>query len=40
MRRQIESETCLLANNPLINSVWYSRLFNSFKFDPNGPISW
>ena len=40
MRRQIESKTCLLANNPLINSVWYSMLFNSFKFGTNGLTSW
>ena len=36
MRRQIESKNRFLANNALINSVWYCRLFNSNKFNPNG----
>ena len=40
MRRQFESKNRFLANNSLINSVWYCRLFNSNKFDPHGPFSW
>ncbi len=39
MRRQFESKNRFLANNSLINSVWYCVLFNSNKFGPNGPIS-
>ena len=35
MRRQFESKNCFLANNPLINSVWYCWLFNSIKFGSN-----
>ena len=33
----MNQKTVYLANNSLINSVWYCRLFNSNKFDPNGP---
>ena len=40
MHRQFESKNRFLANNSLINSDWYCRLFDSNESDTHGPFSW